>query len=957
MRVPPQPVIQFHPRRRTIVLAAIAIALIVLLIVGQAAAGFYSNFLWFHSSGVGDIWSTTTVTKVLLSLVFIAIAAVLVFLCLEIVEKVTERTFSLAPDTELVRRYRSITATHSLAVKLFVSILAGLALGAGTSSQWQHWLLLTHSVSYGKVDPIFHRDISFFVFQLPFLSFLVDWMLGALIVAFVITTIAYFLSGGIRTQDSFSIEPRAIAHLSLLLSLMALERAWAYYFVDRFDLELSSNGVVRGAGYTDVHVRLPALELLAVVSLAAFIALAFNIYRRTWTLPAIAVGLWALLAIVIGLIFPALFQALKVTPTQSSAEATYISRNIAATRSALGIADIAVRSFPANQDLTASVLSQYSQLLDDVQLWDPTFSYATFQQLQYEYSYYSISNLAVDRYEIGGHLQPVVIGIRQLSTSGVSSPSWVNTHLEFTHGYGAVVAQSNGNGSIAVGGEPPFLVEDVPLTSTVPSLNITQPDVYFAPGTSQYVIVHTKQNEVEYQGSLGTVTTHYLGSGGIQLSNIATRLALAVHLHDFNLLISNLITTKSRLILIPNVRTEVQTAFPFLTIDSNPYPVMDHGQIVWMFDGYTETDSYPYSQTANTSALPGSSSLNQNSFNYIRDAVKIVVNAYTGKMSVYAITNGDPILSAWEKVFPGVVQPISKMDKTLQAHLRYPQDLFAMQAQMYGTYHVTSAATFYANQNAWNLSPISTGANGSSSASLPEGANGQAQRYMPIYEMMQLAGDSQPVFRSVEPLVRKSQGTIQPMTSIVVADSSFSTYGDLAAYDTPQTATVLSPGLVNATINANQVVSKQLSLLDQGGSTVTLGTVQILPVADSLLYVRPLYVSSSQTNYPLLQDVLVLYGKEVEIEPTLTGALDGLFGGTPPSSTSTPTGPVTTGSISTQVRSDVAQANAEYNAAQTALSSGNLGTYQSDVNQAGRDLEAAQKLLTGSSSSTSSKKS
>jgi uncharacterized membrane protein (UPF0182 family) len=956
LRVPPQPIIQFHPRRRTIVIAAIAIALIVLLIVGQAAAGFLSNFLWFHSSGVGDIWSTATETKVLLSLVFIAIAGVLVFVCLEIVEKVTERTFSLAPDTELVRRYRSITASHALAVKLFVSVLAGLALGAGTSSQWQHWLLLTHSVAFGKTDPVFHRDISFFVFQLPFLSFLVDWMLGALIVAFVITTIAYVLSGGIRTQDSFSIEPRAIAHLSLLLSLMALERAWAYYFVDRFDLELSSNGVVRGAGYTDVHVRLPALELLAVVSLAAFIALAFNIYRRTWTLPAIAVGLWALLAIVIGLIFPALFQALKVTPAQSSLEAPYISRNIAATRSALGIGKIAVHSFPVNQDLSSSVLSQYSLLLDDVQLWDPTFSYATFQQLQYEYSYYSISSLAVDRYEINGHLQPVVIGVRQLSTTGVPSASWVNTHLEYTHGYGAVVAQSNGNGSAAVGGEPPFLVEDVPLTSTVPSLDITQPDVYFAPGNTQYVIVHTKQPEVEYQGSTGIQTTSYKGTGGIQLNNIVTRVALAVHLHDFNLLISNLITTKSRLILIPNVQTEVQTAFPFLTIDSHPYPVIDHGQIDWIFDGYTETNSYPYGQTANTGALPATSALTSNSFNYIRDAVKIVVSAYTGKMSVYALTKSDPILNAWEKVFPGIVQPISKLDPTLQAHLRYPQDLFAVQSQMYGTYHVTSAATFYAGQNAWNLSPISTGSGGSSSASLPQGPNGQAQRYMPIYEMMQLAGDSQPEFRSVEPLVRNSKGTIQPMTSIVVANSAFSSYGELSAYDTPQTATVLSPGLVNATINANQVVSKQLSLLDQGGSSVTLGTVQILPIADSLLYVRPLYVSSSQTNYPLLQDVLVLYGKEVEIEPTLTGALDALFGGAP-SSTSTPTGPTTTGSISGRVRSDIANASSEYAAAQTALTAGNLGTYQSDVDQAGQDLDAANKLLTGSSSTTTSKKS
>ena len=945
-------------RRRTIVISVAIAVVFVLLIVGQGAAGFYTNFLWFHSSGVGAVWSAIISAKVLLSVVFFAVAFALVFVCLYIVEKVTERTLSLAPDTEFVRRYRAIVMPHALVFKIVISFLAGLALGAGTSGQWQRWLLFGHAVPFNKVDPVFHRDLSFFVFRLPFLSFLVDWMFGALVVAFIVSIVAYLLNGAIRVQNSISIEPRAIAHLSILLALMALERAWAYYFVDRFTLDLSSNGFVKGASYADVHVRLPAMELLAVVSLVAFVALAFNIYKRTWTLPAIAVGLWALLAIVIGAIFPALFQALRVTPAQSTLEAPYIKSNIAATREATGISGIQVHNFPANQDLNSSVLSQYTQLLNDVQLWDPSFSYATFEQLQAEFSYYALTNLSVDRYVINGTLQPVVIGVRGLASAGIPSPSWVNSHLEYTHGYGAVVAQANGNETTSAGGNPPFLVQSVPLTSSIPSLNISQPDVYFAPGDSQYVVVNSKQREVEYQAQGATVTTHYSGSGGIPLSNIFTRLAVAIHLHDFNLLISNLITSKSRLIYIPNVRTEVQRAFPFLTIDSNPYPVIDHGNIEWVVDGYTESSSYPYGQMVDTSALGSSSSLRSTSFNYVRDAVKIVVSAYSGQMTAYALTTSDPILKAWEDVFPGLIRPLSQMDATLKAHLRYPQDLLAVQSQMYATYHVSSPSTFYEGQNAWSLSPISTGAGGSSSSSLPQQANGQPQRYMPIYEMMQLAGDTEPVFRSVEPLVRKSvSGNIQPMTSLVVADSAAANYGELNAYDTPETATILSPGLANATINANAAVSQELTLLDSRGSKVTLGTVQILPIADSLLYVRPLYVSSSQTSYPLLEDVVVLYGKQVSMAPTLTEALSDIFGASSNSGSSSSGGggtSGTTGPVSDRVRTLIATAAQDYSSAQQALAAGNLGNYQKYIQAAGKALQSANQLLANSGSSGAS---
>jgi uncharacterized membrane protein (UPF0182 family) len=364
-----------------------------------------------------------------------------------------------------------------------------------------------------------------------------------------------------------------------------------------------------------------------------------------------------------------------------------------------------------------------------------------------------------------------------------------------------------------------------------------------------------------------------------------------------------------------------------------------------------------------TSALGSSSALGSTSFNYVRDAVKIVVSAYSGQMTAYALTNSDPILKAWEDVFPGLIRPLSQMDATLKAHLRYPQDLLAVQSQMYATYHVSSPSTFYEGQNAWSLSPISTGAGGSSSATLPQQANGQPQRYMPIYEMMQLAGDTEPVFRSVEPLVRKSvSGNIQPMTSLVVADSTAANYGELNAYDTPETATILSPGLANATINANAAVSQELTLLDSRGSKVTLGTVQILPIADSLLYVRPLYVSSSQTSYPLLEDVVVLYGKQVSMAPTLTEALSDIFGASSNSGSSSSGGGTsgtsgtggTSGPVSVRVRTLIASAAQDYSSAQQALAAGNLGNYQKDVQAAGKALQSANQLLANPGSASAS---
>jgi uncharacterized protein len=955
------------------------VGVIVALIVLQAVAGFYANFLWFHYTGVGEVWSGVTLTKVLLVLVSFLLAFSFLWGTLYLVDWVVARTLFLAPDTELVRRFQAMTRPHAVAVRTVVAGLLALALASGSASQWQNWMLLTHSVQFGQVDPLFHRDLSFFVFELPFVSYLVDWIFGVLLVAFVATAIAYFLNGAIRFQRSLQVEPRAIAHLSLILSLMALERAWAYFYVDRFALDLSNDAFVSGAGYTDVHVRLPAMELLAVVSLVAFVMLAFNVYRRTWALPAIAIGLWAFLAIVLGVIYPKLVQALHVTPAQSTLEKPYISDNIANTTAAYGIgkSNVSEIPFPANQDLTPAVLQRYASTLDSVQVWDPEFTHPTFQRLQGLLSYYSLTNLTIDRYQVGGQTVPVDIAVRALNTSAVPSQTWVSTHLQFTHGYAAVVAPANTTAPSS-GGTPAFALGSVPVTTSSKAFSIKQPAVYFAPGDSQYVVANTREAEVDYQLPDGTsVTSSYKGDGGIPIGSFWSRLSFAVKLHDFNLLISGDITPHSRLIYIPNVQAEVQKALPFLRVDSNPYAVIDNGNLEWVVDAYTTTAYYPYSEPARTDELGPNSAL-QGNYNYVRDAVKVVINAYTGKMSFYTIDpTADPLIEAYENAFPQMFKPLKSLETTdpvLLQHLRYPQDLLAVQSAMYGRYHITDPSTFYGQGNAWDLSQISTGVNGSPSETLPKAANGETERYSPIYELLQLPGQSNLSFDAIEPLVPISQnGTLQTLTALMVAGSAYPTgYGHLEAYVTPTGSSgnggnltssavgsggaIQGPGYANALIQADPDVSQKITLLDQSGSSVTLGTVQVLPLADSLLYVRALYVSSSQTAYPTLQDVVVVYGKQVSLAPTLAEALAGVFGSSPSgvtSGNSSGSGSAGTTTIPTEVRNDIAAGVQAYSQAQAALQAGDLGTYQQEMTKAGQLLQQANELLAQSSAGAS----
>ncbi|MGH9043249.1 MAG: UPF0182 family protein, partial [Acidimicrobiales bacterium] len=584
------PRLPHSPYRKWWLLGGVVVVLILLVSL-RSVASLYTDRLWFSSVGLTSVWNTLLSVKLGLFAAFFGLFFVLLWVSLVVCDRLTALVEGTSAEDELVRRYQRVVRPYARRIYACLAALVALIAAAGTVGEWQNWLLFIHGQSFGFSDPQFHMDASFYVFKLPFLEFLVNWLIVSLIVVLVFTAVFYYLNGGIRTQRSPKVSPVVKAHLSVLLAVIALVKAGGYVLA-RYQLVTSTNGFVEGAGYTDVHARIPALSLLFWISLAAAAVLLWNIRRQGWTLPILAVGLWAFVALVIGVIYPAASQAI-VNPSQNSKEAPYITRNIAATRYAYGLEHVAVSDFADSGELTATQVEQGEKTLSNIRLWDPDpqISLPTFQKLQYSHGYYSFQGLSVDRYDIDGSMQPVLTGVRQINPTGIASQTWVNTHLQYTHGEGIVIAQSAQSNSR----EPVFTVQGVPPTSASGWPKVTQPDVYFGLDDPGYVVGNTKEDEI------GTGDAHYQGKGGVQLSSFWKRAAFAVRLGDLNLLISNQLTDQSRIMFVRDIQERAQKAAPFLSWDADPYAVLaDNGQIYWILDGYTTTSSFPYSQNASS---------------------------------------------------------------------------------------------------------------------------------------------------------------------------------------------------------------------------------------------------------------------------------------------------------------------------------------------------------------------
>ncbi len=964
------------------------LVLIILLASLRSLAGLYTDRLWYASVGYPRVWSTILAVKVGLFASFGAAFFVALWVNLVICDRIAAHSLPADPGDDIVRRYQRVVRPYAGRVCAVFALAVALIAAAPTIGQWNNWLLFTHATSFPRKDPQFGLNDGFFVFRLPFLQFLVDWILASLVVVLVLTALFHYLNGGIRPRGTPHVSAAVKVHLSVLLALVALAKAGGYT-LSRYGLDLSTNGYVEGAGYTDVHARLPALDILFFVSLFAAAILLYNIRRQGWTMPVLAIGVWGFVALVIGVIYPAVLQAIKVNPAQSKLEGPYIARNIEATRYAYGLDHVKVSSYPDTTVVTSATVDANLTTLSNVRLWDPssTISLTDFRTKQDISSYYTFQTVQVDRYTAGGTIKPAIVGVRQIDPANLPSSSWVNEHLQFTHGEGLVLAEAN---QATASGNPVFAIRDVPATSATSFPKVEQPAIYFGVNQPGYVVANTRQPELDGQRPTGdNIEGHYHGTGGVRLSSFFVRAAFALRLGDLNLLLSNLVTPQSRIIFIRDVRTMVEKAAPFLSFDSQPYPVLVDGHVDWILNGYTTTANFPYSQNANTQDLPPGSDLPA-SYNYVRNSVVAVVNAYSGKMTFYAMGQ-DPILRTYESAFPGLFTPEAQMPLSVRSQLRYGQDLFAVQAAFYGRYHITAPAQFYSAADAWLVSPTT----GVGSPNQPVKYNyvltrgqvvsGSYQPMTPVYQVEAQPGQRTQSFTVTDAYVPAGGGAsdAQLLRALLVGDSNPTQFGQLHVYETPPGASKVGPIQADTEIEQTKTVSSKITLLNTEGSQVRLGNILPVLVGKSVLYVRPLYVVSKTIPQPQLKYVIAVLGQQVRMEPTLGATLNALLkttlkstGGvlttTPnsptvapspspssksksnePSSLGTSSSPGTSSSSVAKARTLLSKAASDFSKAQADLKAGNLGGYQAEVSAAqAATARAYQYLRRGASRAT-----
>ncbi|MCY4134760.1 MAG: UPF0182 family protein [bacterium] len=896
-------------RRSKIIAALILVVLLAAILSLRGTARMWTDYLWFDSLGHGDVWTEILVYKIVLSVIFIAAFFLLMYSNLAIADRLAPQTRPPGPEEELIRHYHDAVGHRRRLVSVVIAILFALIVGGSTGGEWQKAMLFFNSVDFGVDDPQFDRDIGFYVFQLPFIQFLISWFFRALIIVAVITAIAHYVNGGIRVQTTGQrVTPQVKVHLSVLLALIALVRAVGYYY-DRFGLNFSSRGPVDGATFTDVNAQLPAINLLLLISVLSAVLLVINIWQRGWVLPVTAVGLWMVVAIVMGAIYPAIIQRFQVEPEESKKEAQYISRNIKATRHALGFDkvpgdentkdNVDTREFRFDTTITPEELAA-SPSVRNIRLLDPDVVPNAFQVEQSERTFYSFNGeVDVDRYVIDDQITEVVIGARQLNVADIPQQSWEGRHVQYTHGYGVAVAPVN---SVTTQGSPDFVVGNVPVE---PSAELTRPQLYIGENLTGYAIVGASISEVDYTQDNETVTFEYDGEDGVGIGSFFRQAAFALRFGDINPLISGFVQDDSRIIFNRDLRLRVQNLAPFLELDADPYPVVSDGRVFYIVDAYTTSDRYPYGQRPDVSDLSADSGLRKR-FNYVRNSVKVVVDAFDGTTTFYVIDPDDPIIQAWRKIFPGLFQDFDQMPADLQDHLRYPEDLFRVQTSMWARYFIDEdePETFYANSVTWAVAQDPgtritartfldevTEAIAAEETATATATRQLERRIRPFYQLLQLPEEDDVdfvIFRTFVPIsgAGDEEDERKELTAFMVAKSDFDAnedeneYGQLVVYTVPGTS-IPGPSIVDAKIQADTEIADAFTQLNQQGSTVLQGNLLMIPVGDSLLFVRPVYVQATgATELPQVKQVIAGIGNDddfvLRIRPTLDEALAAL---------------------------------------------------------------------------------
>jgi uncharacterized membrane protein (UPF0182 family) len=864
---------QRSPRRisrRGVIIGGV-IALIVVVLFSRALAQFYIDAMWHDALGRSDVFWGQLRAKLTMFAIFFVAFLLIAGLNLYFADRAAPQQFP-ANVHPYVERFHEVFGQRLRFIRYATAAVLAFILALPAASHWQDWLLFRNSVSFGVRDPQFHVDVGFYVFELPFISFAIDWLFAALIIVLLLTMAAHLLNGGVLfTSSTPTVRPATRVHFAVLLALLAAVKA-ADYWLTRYALTNETRGFVQGATYTVVNAQVPALMLLMLIALLTAGLYLWTIRSNRWRLPIVASALWLVIAIVGGLIYPAVVQWAVVRPNQGEREATYIARNVEATRQALGLDKVIVQPVQFSRLSTNDVADDLEPIMD-VRLLNPTQMLSRFTFDRGEKTGLVIADLDVDRYVLDSDKpEQVLIAARELDIGNIPNKSWQGKHLASTRGCGLVMAPAS---RVTTQDRPQY--RDVPLD---------RPELYFSPETSSYAVARTDVAE----NPCGTGDP-YTGTSGVRISGLFRRSAFALAFLDYNLLGSGAINGESEMLWVRSVEDRVKKLAPFLHFDGDPYPVVVNGGVQWVIDAYTSTSRYPYAQRIGNVQLSDQTGLPRDS-NYVRNSVKAVVDAYTGAVTFYVVDDTDPIVRAWQSAFHDLFTPIDKMPDELRQHLRYPEDLFRVQTELYSKYQV-DAAEFFSRNGAWSVAQApstdrqdrSTGATAAPVGAQEEAAGefateSNAARFIPYYTLFRSGLTGKEEFVILRPFVPFSTNDRRTeLQAYLTASSDPETYGTLVSYVVQQDPLPPGPLRVADQAESEQSISPQLSLQanQETATRVVFGDLQLVPVADGLLYIRPVYVFSS--DVPEFRFVIVSTGSNAAIGTDLESALALLFPG------------------------------------------------------------------------------
>ncbi len=899
--------------------------IIFILILGVLSlfTGLYAEWLWFDSVNYGSVFTTILMSKITLYATLFIFGFLLFYINLQITRKnmgirekdetADEGREVIYLDQERPTPWRGfMQGPYAKWIFIGISLFGGFILSSVAGDYWIVIQQYLNRVPVGTLDPVFSKDLGFYFFNLSFYQFIYSTVMTGLILVTITTGVIYALNASsdllFGNWSQFTV---AKSHIAILVAFIFGLKAWGYV-LSSYGILFSPEGIVFGATYTDMYARLLSYKVLMVISIIVALLIFINIFVKKFNLVLISVGVWVLVAIVLGGIYPTVIQNFIVQPNEFNKERPYIERAIEYTRAAYGLDNAEIQQFDVDNNLDIYD-PDHKSTIDNIRLWDWQPLMTTYKNLQQLRPYYVFDDVDVDRYVIDGNYRQVMVSAREIDQAELpeQAKTWINQRLMYTHGYGLVVSPVT---EVAEEGFPEFFVKDIPPRVTT-DLTMARPEIYFGEVTNNYVIVNTLQKEFDYPMGEQNVYATYEGDNGIKVNSIFRKLAFSWVLKDYKMMLSSQVTNDSQILMNRNIVDRVKMVAPYLGYDSDPYIVInDDGKLYWIIDAYTYTNKYPYSE-------PFDSARN----NYLRNSVKVTVDAYTGDMVFYIADQEDPIIKTYAAIFPETYKPISQMPAGLKAHVRYPVDMFMIQANTYKTFHMSDPYVFYNKEDPW-LIPM-------------EVVDDKSQAMEPYYIIMRLPGEEEAEYILMMPFTPKSRPN---MVGWMCARMDGDNYGKLLVYNFPKQETIYGPEQIESRINQNTEISQQLSLWDQKGSSVYRGNLLVIPMGKSILYVEPMYLQADSSKLPELKRVIAGFGNKTVMEPTLDEALIALFGkgseaepgdtGQVPDDTSTVS--PGSGSVSELAR----QARLYYDQAQESLMAGDWTAY-------GNNLEKLKETL------------